>query len=404
MRIERIRKENTGDGGARVVADVIWEDRAAAPDSLIIETSEEFAADLQPSADAFLLALSSIAQWRGERRILVEGTVCCRLRDGLSAAVELNTIWHKHTKRIGIEASGGFAPAVPRAGRRAASFMSGGIDALCLLRTNQLDYPPSHPGSIRDILLLHGVHVHDHDANGISPEWLAHFEAYAGRMKVFAKQVGVTLVPMYTNIRTFYPTPESWAEMGMATGLIATALCLSSRIDRIKIASPGIGMRAMPIGSQPWLDHHFSSEAVSVEHEQAAMMRIDKTRIVAEWGEGMSVLRPCFGSAAPDGSINCGHCEKCVRTMLTLLAIDRLDRAPTFPFDDVTVEMLEPSWIDDPFLLDFHLQCIDGLTARGRHDLVNLILKKRDAYGHWQRRQKIFSVARSAIGLTQKKA
>jgi len=404
MRIERIRKEATADGGARVVADVIWEDRAAPPESLIIATSEEFAEDLQPSPDAFLLALFSIAQWRGERRILVEGTVCCRLRDGLSAAVELFTIWHRHCRRIGIEASGGFVPAVPRPDRRAASLMSGGIDALCLLRSNQLDYPPGHPGSIRDILLLHGVHVHDHDAAGISAEWLAHFESYAGRMKVFAEQVGVTLVPVYTNIRTFYPTPESWAEMGMGTGLVSTAHCFSGRIDRIKIASPGIGMRAMPIGSQPWLDHHFSSEAVAVEHEQAAMTRIEKTRIVSDWPEGMSVLRPCFGSAAPDGSINCGHCEKCVRTMLVLLAIDRLDRAPTFPFDDVTPQMLEPSWIDDPFLLDFHLQCVDSLTAKGRHDLVKLILRKRDAYGHWQRRQRILSVARRAIGLTQKKA
>ena len=404
MRIERIRKESTPDGGARVVADVTWEDRAVPPDSLIIATSEEFASDLQPSPDAFLLALSSIAQWRGERRILVDGSVCCRLRDGLSAAVELFTTWHKHCRPIAIEATAGFAPSVPRDSRRAASFMSGGIDALCLLRSNQLDYAPSHPGSIRDILLLHGVHVHDHDAAGVSAEWLAHFESYVERMKVFSEQVGVTLVPVYTNIRTLYPTPESWAEMGMATGLISTALCLSGRIDRIKIASPGIGMRAMPIGSQHWLDHHFSSEAVSVEHEQAAMMRLEKTRIVSEWPEGMSVLRPCFGSAAPDGSINCGHCEKCVRTMLTLLAIDRLDRAPTFPFDDVTAEMLEPSWIDDPFLLDFHLQCIDGLTARGRNDLVNLILRKRDAYGHWQRRQRFLSVARSAIGLTQKKA
>ncbi|MEO8577034.1 MAG: hypothetical protein ABI556_10050 [Gemmatimonadales bacterium] len=398
MRIERIRKEITKKG-ARVVADVAWEEHAAPPDSLVIETSDQFATDFQPSPDAFLLALFPIAQWRGEKRILVEGSICCRLRDGLSAASELFAIWHPHCRPIEMEPTAGFAPTVPRTSRRAASFMSGGIDALSMLRSNQLDYAPSHPASIRDCLLLHGVHVHDHDANGISADWLARFDAYRERMEIFARDAGVTLIPVYTNIRTLYPTPSSWSGIGYGAGLISIAHCFSSRIDRIKIASVGIGMRAMAHGSQPWLDHHFSTDAVSVDHEQAAMTRFEKTRVVSDWPEAMSILRPCFGSAVAEGAINCGRCEKCVRTMLALVALKKLDRAPTFPFDNVTAEMLAPVWIDDPFSLIYHLQCVDALTARGRLDLVELILRKRDAYRHWQRRQKILAAARRALGL-----
>src|SRR5687767_13704161 len=119
MRIESLREERAGEWH-RVAADVIWEDRDAPAQTLAIETTAPFASDLEPSSDAFLLALLPLAQWLGETRIRVEGRVCPRLRDGLHAAMQLFTLWYGRCRPLRIEPTRGFAPSVPRREPRAA--------------------------------------------------------------------------------------------------------------------------------------------------------------------------------------------------------------------------------------------------------------------------------------------
>ena len=47
----------------------------------------------------------------------------------------------------------------PGKSRRAALFMSGGIDSLSALRINRKMYPETHPGFIKDCLLVHGFDI-----------------------------------------------------------------------------------------------------------------------------------------------------------------------------------------------------------------------------------------------------
>ncbi|MEO8577035.1 MAG: hypothetical protein ABI556_10055 [Gemmatimonadales bacterium] len=390
MRVERIRKEKTR-GGCRLAADVCWEDRECQSRVAVIETTDQFAGDVDPSPDAFLLALAPIAQWQGEARIHVDGSVCPRLRDGLAAATELFTLWHSHCRPMKIEPSGGFTPTNPRPISRTGSFLSGGIDALSLLRRNRLNYPGEHPGSIRDGIMLHGVNPYDHDGTDQRPERTSAFQSYTERMQLLAEQEAFTLVPLYTNIRTFYPHP-AWGKIGFGAGIASTALCLGRRIDRIEMGSAGLRMRHRPEGSHPSLDHNFSTEAVQVHHADVSLSRLAKLRILSEWPEGLAVLRPCFGSVLRDDALNCGQCEKCIRTMVGLVALGMLDRAPTFAADDVSREMLEPVWIDGDNTLPFYTDCVEPLRARGRLDLVDLILAKTKAYHIWQRRQKVAAV------------
>jgi len=399
MRIEQIRKELL-PGRGRVTADIIWEDRDAPAESLVIETTEPFATELEPSRDAFLLAMFPLAQWHGESRIRIEGTICCRLRDGLSAAAELLALWYEHCGPIRIEPTEGFAPTLPRSEPRAASFLSGGIDALSLLRRNRLEYPEWHPGAICDSILFFGLGSGEFGETDDQPQRLAEFESYAQRITFLAERTGVTLIPIYTNIRSFYPPPSGWAAAGFGGGMLSAAFCLSGRIDRIEVASAGLGLRQQPRGSNPSLDHHFSTAAVAVHHAQPGLTRLEKTRIVADWPEGMAVLRPCVLDTIPlENRTNCGECEKCVRTMLALVALGKLDQAPTFPFDDVTPGMLELIWIDDPNILPYYMECIELLIARGRSDLVKPILRKVDEWRRWQRRQKLRHFIRRASGL-----
>ncbi len=183
--------------------------------------------------------------------------------------------------------------------------------------------------------------------------------------------------------------------------MLSTALCLGGRIDRVAIGSAGLGMRHETQGSHPWLDHHYSTEAVAVHHAQAAMTRLDKTRLIADWPEGLSVLRPCLAEVPGDvDQMNCGKCEKCIRTMLALLALGKLDTASSFPFRDVTPEMLDPAWIDNVNCLPYYTGCIDALGARGRIDLVARIQAKENAWRRWQRREGVMRFFKGLAGST----
>ena len=399
MRVERIRKEAVA-GRSRVTADVIWEDREEPSLPFIMEVPERFADDLDPSADACLLALFPLAQWHGESRIRVEGTICSCLRDGLSAVTETFAVWFDRCRPLAIEATEGFAPAFPRDGRRAASFLSGGIDALSLLRLNQLEYPATHPGRIKDCIILFGVGTDEFRSTDAQSERLKEFHSYTARVIEFHESAGITVIPYYTNIRSFYPPPSGWKSVGFGSGMVSSSVSLSRRIDRISFASAGLGTSLEPQASHPAIDHYYSTAAVSVYHSQPAFTRFEKTRIVAEWPEGLAVLRPCLLDAMPTPDRpNCGQCEKCVRTMLGLLALGKLRDAPTFPFDDVTPEMLEPIWIDDPGILPYYEEMIEPLRDRGRSDLAASIGKKMDAYRRWRQREKLKNLAKRARGL-----
>lgn len=398
MRIERVREERLGRWH-RVAADVMWEDRDAPVQTLAIETVESFARDLEPVSDAFLVALLPLAQWLGERRIHIDGTICCRLRDGLGGATQLFALWYDRCRPLRIEPTRGFAATVVRREPRAASFLSGGIDALSLLRRNRLDYPSDHPAFIRDGMLLFGLNSYDADAEGPRPERVAAFESHVQRMTSFAEEAGAALIPIRTNIRALYPDFDSWKHVGCGAGILSTALCMPSRIDRVEVGSGGIGMHHPPRGSHPWLDHHYSTDAVAVHHAQIALTRFEKTRIVAEWEEGLSVLRSCFYERIPPhGRINCGECEKCVRTMLALVALGKLDRAPTFPADEVTASMLDPVRIEDRVGLHYYAECVDALIARGRDDLVRPLRRKIDAYRRRDRRRQVLAFAKGVTG------
>lgn len=398
MRVERLRKE-ISDGRCRVAADVTWENRNAPSESLVIETSLGFASDLEPSADAFLLALLPAAQWEGEERILIEGRVCCRLRDGLRVAMKLFEASYERCRPLSIEPTEGFAPTVARSEPRTASFLSGGVDALSLLRSNRLDYPADHPGFIRDCIVLFGMNTYDLDAHGVArPERLEAFEANTARMTWLADSVGATVIPMRTNIRRFNSDFASWAAVGFGAGTVSTALCLSKRISRVEIGSAGLGVSHGLEGSHPCLDHNVSTEAVAVHHGQPGLSRLEKTRIVAEWSEALVVVRPCCYRTIPrEGTINCGKCEKCIRTMLALAALGKLGDAPAFPFDELTPATLEPLLIERDNDVMYYEQCIDALVAAGRSDLVATVERKIGEYRKRERRKAAVKLIKTAI-------
>src|SRR2546429_2075607 len=111
MRIENLRTDQFSDR-RRVVVDVSWEDCGRTTQEVYFETIAPFAEDLAPSVDAFLLASMPIATWLGERRILVQGSVCPRLRDGLPGGAAGLAAWPDRRRPVGSEAKDWVGPTV----------------------------------------------------------------------------------------------------------------------------------------------------------------------------------------------------------------------------------------------------------------------------------------------------
>lgn len=377
MLIRNLRREWRGTR-CRVAADVTWEDTDRAPRSVYVEAPEIAAADLEPSADAFVLAAVAFASWCGERRIAVEGAVCPRLRDGLRAVLEVYGRWFERCRPVTIEPTQGFVAPFPRREARTASFLSGGVDGLAALRTNRLDFPPSHPASIRDGLLLFGANDFEMADDEPVPERLAAFERLAARLASLAAAEDFTLIPLHTNVRhALCPDYLCWMKVGFAAANIAVAHTLGRRMTAVLFASDGVGPDPSPCASHPIVDQHFSTAALQVIHEHAALTRVDKLRLLAQWEPALALMQPChYIDVPPNGQINCGRCEKCVRTMLDLIGLGLLARARAFVDDDVDPQWIEWMGLPSVTKIDLLASSLPALRGVGRTDLVDAVERR----------------------------
>ena len=165
MKIQGFSKVTEGNL-TRVSASVSWEDCGRDERRIHIETDRRFADDLHHNPNAFLLAAVVPAMRHGERRILVDGKVCPKLRNGLVTAMQILGQWYGEPPQgpMSIETTQGFEPPLPRSPERTGSFMSGGVDSLATLRQNRLDFPLGHPGSIQDCFFVHGFDLGGYEA------------------------------------------------------------------------------------------------------------------------------------------------------------------------------------------------------------------------------------------------
>lgn len=355
-----------------------WEDADRPPRTIYVEGGEGVAGDLEPSADAFVLASLPFATWLGERRIAVEGAVCPRLRDGLRAVALVYGEWYARCRPVAIEPARGFVAPRPREGPRTASFLSGGVDGLAALRTNRLDVPMNHPASIRDALLLFGANDFEMEDDEPVPERFAAFERLTARLAELAQLEHFTLIPLHTNVRhALCPDYGCWTSVGFAAANVAVAHTLSPRLTTAVFASDGAGANPPPAASHPLVDQHFSTTAVQVLHEHAAWTRQDKLRLLAQWGPALALMQPChYIEVPPAGRINCGRCEKCVRTMLGLIGLGVLAQAAAFADDDVAPEWIEGIGVGSAAKAGLLAQCLPGLRAARRDDLVAAVERR----------------------------
>jgi hypothetical protein len=396
MRIENLRREEAGDR-TRVSATAIWEDRDRPKQDIYFETPAEYADCLSANPNAFLTSCAIPAMCYGERRISIDAPICPELKEGLISVMHCLHNWYGSDRRvIPIEAPVLSQAIAPAATRGAGSFFSGGIDALALLRINQLNYPPSHPRSIKDGILVYGI-LKGEDERDPS------FRNVVDAIEIMAKDADINLITIasnaYSHIRDLDPDFQFWKLEFQGAFLAAVAHSLENRFATVSIASTYDLANLDPWGSHPLIDHHFSSNRLNIRHENAHLSRLDKTKLIGDWDVALKHLRVCNEkSSYSQGNDNCGQCEKCLRTMTALLALGLLERTTTFPQTDLSEEQLvKGSRITDSYEAACYRELMPLLSRMGRDDLVRGIrrvlarYREKDVKGILKRLDRAFA-------------
>jgi hypothetical protein len=370
MQIANIRIEST-DARMRAVGTVTWEDCGRPSRDVYFETTEEFGGYLSIDTDAFVTAAILAACAHGERRLLVEGEICPVLRDGLVTAMSLVSHWyHLGWEPVVLEGKTRSTGRPRSLEQRAALFLLGDIDSLATLRANRLNYLPQHPATVRDGFLVYGLE-----------DQPPAFEHLLASLSGFARAADITLIPVYTNLRSLDDRSEFWCDLSEAAGLSSIAHAFKQRISRAYIAASSDIPNLSPHASHPLLDPNYGSHDVAIRHDGVALSRLAKTRLVAEWDVALAALRVCDRREhAPADYLNCGQCEKCLGTLLALLALGARERAITFPRIDLSEELVMATVTLHRRNIHFYREVIAPLQTVGRDDLARSIQRKLDRY------------------------
>jgi hypothetical protein len=376
MKIERLRMETVA-GRPRAVASVTWEDCGRGSFDLHYETIPEFADDFNCDPHAFLVACLFPAIRNGERRVLVDGSICPDLKNGLDVAGGWIRKWYgPGCGSAAIEATGGTSRLPKGESARAASFLSGGIDSLATLRSNRLNYPVDHPGYIRDCFLVYGYDMgcfeHDKGSRRIYDQT---FEQLSG----LARDTGFTLIPVSTNVRALHDDSDAFMSTYHGPMLASVAHLFGARIASISIASSITYDDFIPWGSHPLLEPNCSSSDLLVKMDGFQLSRLEKTRIVSQWDAGLARLKVCGQNL--EGPVNCGSCQKCIRTMLELYVAGGLDRAKTFPSRHITADLVRKLCIGNfKYHSHYYEELYPFLHSMGQSDIVRILECKRRLY------------------------
>lgn len=369
-------------GGRRLSATITWEDSDRPPFDMEFDrvgSAEPLAESIHP----FLLG-SIVPAWRRrERRLMVEGSVCPRLRDGLRGAIGLlSAWWPSDLATPAIEAAGGFEPYPGRVDR-AGVFLTGGVDSLHLLHLNRHFYPPGHPASFRD-----GVYVRNFSFTVRTAQTADLLERQSRAVADIAGATGLDIVFLGSNSRFLEPEAHLVTPQDEAALLSASIHTITPRLGTISLAASHDAAYLPRWGTNPALDPHYGSSGLEFRHETFGYTRLEKTVAIAEWDVARKHLIVCFEGPLPAGQLNCARCEKCLRTMTALVSAGALDRFEAFGGQPVTPEKIETmsfghnlaffDWLWRPMLAP--------LRARGEMAIARAIERKLGAarrLGRW---------------------
>ena len=292
------------------LTEALWLDLPAA-------TLELDDASIQSRAgNLFLAWLAPLAAVRREDLVLrmpVDGRLLVQVREVL----QVWRAWYPELAAVHLEAP--VRTAREATAHRTASMFTGGVDSFFTALRHGAGEGTPRSLQIDDLLYVHGFDVP-----------LAN-RAAAGRVADTLRQaaagLGRRLVMLTTNLRETRFAATDWPRLSHGAALAGVAHALGGRYDTVLIGSSAGYRDLRPWGSHPLTDPLFSSDGLSVLHDGAGFMRVEKTEYVIRSPVARRHLRVCWRSPKGD---NCNACNNCFRTMLALEALGVLDDCAGF--------------------------------------------------------------------------
>lgn len=383
MRISNFRHEVRRDT-VRVSAAVQWEDSDLPAEDLCFEAEGVAPGEFVPSPEAFAIRGALAALHQNEKRVLVEGALCPRLRDGLRAALRTLRAWYSPNLGVPlIEATGGLRALYPPR-PQAAVFLSCGFDSLFLLQSNRSSFPLDHPASYRVALFVPNFGALPEAFS--SPRAVDFLARQRRSLERIAPLAGVRLMSVSDHSGRLGEDDHYFTVSSHGAHLAALAH-LFPALSSASIAVSHDCTQLAPLGSHLLLDPNYSSSSLEIRHEGIAFTRLERVASVARWKEMLPHAVVCSKGPFASGRTNCGRCEKCLRTMIELLLSDSLSAEGPFSATDV-----DPSFVDRATMRAgsiFHWEPLPRLLReRGRKDLAapaeRLIARTRER-GAWFR-------------------
>jgi hypothetical protein len=356
-------------------ATVSWEDQDYPNQELIFETCDVASGRAQdpdePCGDAFLAACYPLAAAHGEARVRIEAPPCPMLVEGLYTAHAWWTSWGgMPSPAPSIETPSPRRGAIFSGARRAAAFVSGGVDGLHMLMRNRRLYRSDDSAYIRDALFIQGFDI---GKRARDPEDVR-YQMILRRLEPLAADLDLRIVQCRSNLRHLPSKRDFWEERhsGPALAAVGHAALVGSCFLFVGASYPISD--AVPWGSHPAVDSFMSSQRITIVHDGSRFSRLQKVRDLASWPAALTVLRVCpVGAGA---RANCGECEKCLRTRLELLAAG-IEETEALGPSLIPAEAWNKA-VQGPLgaRVAFYKDLIEPLRARGYDELCRVLERK----------------------------
>jgi hypothetical protein len=392
MIIRDIKLENLASE-ARLSASMLWENNERDDATVYVDIPKKYGGYLSRNPNVFLLACAFPAFFYKEKRIRIEDEICPALKQGIETSLEWLRLWNPWTadRTFKIESSSIAQSSRFLRNDQAGIFFSGGVDAFSSLYLNRKTIPLSHNMSIRDGILVFGFEQNDLDK----------FRLLYNRYKKIELELGITIIPVYTNMSLLFRQNFGylWKRFYQGAAFSAIAHALIERNSTMYISASHDISNITTYSTHPLLDPNYGGADLKIIHYGVEYKRFDKVKLVSEWDTALQNLRVCNKYMQYSTErFNCGRCRKCLLTMLELVAADSLVKSKSFPSHDIPIEILRNSFkIDSTDTESDLLNLIDPLTERNRMDLVNLINKKIREFRRRKKIGRIYSHIRNGI-------
>lgn len=258
-----------------------------------------------------LVASALLPCMRNGANLCVNGEISSRFWEAIPAIQKIFRAWDPSLHEVQVQ-DVTVVDRIPQATGDVASFFTGGVDSFYTLL--------QHRQEIRHLVFVHGF---DMGLDEISLR-----KRTSQMLRLVGEDFNKDIIEVETNLRDLLRPRIDWRDLAHGAALASVAHLLSLSFVKIYIPASFKWSQSIPCGTHLGLDPLWNSYTLEFVHDGSEVNRTDKIARLATCDRAMKNLRVCFSN--PNGSYNCGRCEKCIRTMISLHSIGALDRCTTF--------------------------------------------------------------------------